>query len=194
MNEMELQASVSTELSGTLCCTLIDRRSSIPLDCARITCVWRDNRVTQHDADRSGRFSTRMPQGVYDLVVSARGYLSLLIRGVGVLGGHQQVVTRALIPGEGNTPEGEPATALGGYITNRFGRSVSSLTVRLTAERGDTAFTTRTDRDGAFLFHGVVPQMYDLDISSSERRLAREHIPIGGARDFVRYDLRIMQA
>jgi hypothetical protein len=186
------QAAVA-EGTGSLSCTLLDRRSSVPLFGARITCVGRDSRITRFDADRSGRFTTTLPQGVYDLVISARGYLSLLVRGVGVLAGHHQTLTRALVPGQGEDPDHESATALGGYITDRFGRPVGNLTIHLAAERGDTAYTTRTDRDGAYLLNSVLPQMYDLTVSALERRLAREHVPISDAKDFVRFDVRLMQ-
>lgn len=134
-----------------------------------------------------------MPQGVYDIVISARGYLSLLVRGIGVLAGHHQVMTRALIPGEDKDPESEPATALGGYVTDRLGRAVGNVTIQINAESGDTAYTTRTGRDGAYLLNGVIPQMYDLTVSALERRLARELVPIANAKEFVRCDLRLMQ-
>jgi hypothetical protein len=190
MEQRQLAASEST---GSLCCTLLDRRSSIPLGGARITCVGRDNRVTRFDADRFGRFSSTMPEGVYDLVISARGYLSLLVRGVGVLAGHNQLVTRALVPGEGEDCEHEPAAALGGYITDRFGRPVANVTIHITSEDGEVAYTTRTDRDGAYLLNGILPQSYDLTLCAMERRLARELVAITNPRAFVRLDLRLMQ-
>jgi hypothetical protein len=186
------QIAVS-QLTGSLCCTLLDRRSSVPLFGARITCVGRDGRITRFDADRQGRFITTQQQGVYDLVISARGYLSLLVRGVGVLAGHHQLVTRALIPGDGEDPERDPATAIGGYVSDRFGRPVANLAVHVTAEGGEAAYTTRTDRDGAYLVHGVLPQMYDLTICAMDRRLARELVPVPDTKDFVRLDLRLMQ-
>jgi hypothetical protein len=133
---MEQSPTVVSELTGSLCCTLLDRRSSVPLGGARITCVGRDNRVTQFDADRVGRFTTTLREGAYDLVISARGYLSLLVRGVGVLGGHKQLMTRALVPGEGEKPECEPATALGGYVTDHAYRTRRSVFIALrVAER-----------------------------------------------------------
>lgn len=187
------QGADEGDLTGSLSCTLLDRRSSVPLNGARITCVWRDNRVTRFDADRFGRFTTRMPQGSYDLVISARGYLSLLVRGIGILAGHRHVVTRALIPGEGSDPDADPATALGGYITNRLGRGVGNVTVQLSTENGNAAYTTRTDRDGAYLLHGIIPQMYDLTIIAMDRRLSREHVPIANAKDFIRHDIRLVQ-
>lgn len=190
---MEDASSTVSELSGSLCCTLLDRRSSVPLSGARITCIGRDNRMTRFDADRGGRFTTTLREGAYDLVISARGYLSLLVRGVGVLGGHNQMMTRALVPGQGDTPECEPATALGGYITDRFGHAVPNVAIHIAAERGDIVYTTRTERDGAYLLHGVLPYMYDLTVTASERRIARELVPIANAKDFVRLDLRIMQ-
>jgi Carboxypeptidase regulatory-like domain len=193
LTQMEERQTEPTELTGSLCCTLLDRRSSVPLHGARITCIGRDNRVSRFDADRFGRFTTTMPQGVYDLVISARGYLSLIVRGVGVLGGHHQIVTRALIPGEGGDSEHEPAAALGGYITDRIGRPVANVAIHIAAEHGEIAYTTRTDRDGAYLLHGIVPQMYDLTVCAMERRLAHELVPVASAKEFVRLDLRVVQ-
>jgi hypothetical protein len=190
---MQEHLPADRELSGSLCCTLLDRRSSVPLSGARITCIGRDNRVTRFDADRSGRFTTTMPQGVYDLVISARGYLSLLVRGVGVLAGHRQLVTRALIPGEGEDCEREPAAALGGYITDRLGRPVANVAIHLSGTDGEAAYTTRSDREGAYLVNGVLPQNYDVTLCAMERRLARELVAVSNPRDFVRLDLRLLQ-
>jgi hypothetical protein len=191
---MEARRTAVDQRDGTLTCTLLDRRSSAPLHGARITCVGRDNRIARYDADRLGRFCTTFPQGVYDLVISARGYLSLLVRGVGVLGGHHQTITRALVPGQGDDPESEPATAMGGYVTDRVGRPVPNVTVTINADSGTVAYTTRTDRDGAYLLNGIVPNMYDLTVSAMERRIIRELVPIANARDFVRLDLRLRQS
>ena len=191
---MEERQIPDHELNGSFCCTLLDRRSSVPLHGARITCVGTDNRITRHDADRFGRFTSTMPEGVYDLVISARGYLSLLVRGVGILGGHNQIVTRALIPGQGDDCEQAPAAAaIGGYVSDRFGRPVANVTVNINGTRSDIAYTTRTDREGAYLLHGVRPEEYELTLCAMERRLAREHIAVPSARDFVRFDLRLMQ-
>jgi len=171
----------------------LDRRSSVPLGAARITCVWRDNRMSRMDADERGNFSADLPQGVYDLVISARGYLSLFVRGVGVLGGYRQQMTRALVPGEGKHPEGEPATSIGGYVRDRIGRAVANVTIRANAENGTLSYTTRTDRSGAYILHGVIPEMYDLSGRTGDRMLAREHVPISHVKHFVRMDMRLVQ-
>jgi hypothetical protein len=176
---------------GELICTLVDRRSSVPLAAARIMCVGRDRRVARLDTDERGNFRTHLPQGVYDLVISAKGYLSLLVRGVGVLANYQQVVTRGLVPGEGEFAESEPATAIGGYVTDRNGRPVANVMLHANAENGSFAYTTRTDRTGAYILHGIVPELYDLTVRSMERTLAREHVPIAHVNDFIRLDIRL---
>lgn len=156
-------------------------------------CIGRDNRAIRFDADRFGRFTSTLPEGVYDLVISARGYLSLLVRGVGVLAGHRHQVTRALIPGEGDDCDHEPAGALGGFITDRFGRPVTNVTIHISSEDGQAAYTTRSDRDGAYLVHSLPARTYDVTLCAVDRRLAREHVVIANPRDFVRLDLRLMQ-
>jgi hypothetical protein len=190
---MEARTAATGGQGGSLRCTLLDRRSSVPLAGARITCVGRDGRVSLMDSDERGNFQAAMPQGVYDLVISARGYLSLLVRGVGVLGGYHQQLTRALVPGEGQTAEGEPATALGGFVTDRLGRPVGNVTIHANSESGTASYTTRTDKTGAYVLHGVVPDMYDLTVRAMERTLLREYLPISHVKNFVRMDLRLIQ-
>ena len=179
---------------GTLQCTLLDRRSSAPLDGARVSCIWRDQRVQVFDADRQGGFVAQLPQGVYDLVISARGYLSLFVRGVGVLGGYQQALVRGLVPGEGQQLEGEPSTAIAGYVRDRIGRAVPDVAIHVNTEQNrGTAYTTRTDRFGAYILHGVVPGMYDLVVRAGERTVAHEHVAIAHVKSLVRRDVRIIQ-
>jgi len=190
---MEARTTPTGEQTGSLVMTLLDRRSSVPLAGARINCVWRGGRVSRLDADARGNFRTTLPQGVYDLVISAQGYLSLLVRGIGVLGGYNQHLTRGLIPGEGQTAEGEPATAIGGFVTDRLGRAVGNVTIHANSESGSNAYTTRTDKTGAYVLHGVVPDMYDLTARSMDRLLIKEHVPISHVRNFVRMDLRLIQ-
>jgi hypothetical protein len=105
-------------------CTLLDRRSSVPLSGARITCVWRDNRISLLDSDPGGNFSAALPPGVYDLMISARGYLSLIVRGVGILPGHALHVVRALVPGEGTDLEAVPAT---GVVPDMYDLAVRAM-------------------------------------------------------------------
>jgi Carboxypeptidase regulatory-like domain len=179
---------------GTLRCTLLDRRSSAPVAGARVTCVWRDERVSVLKADARGAFAAEVPEGVYDLVVSARGYLSLFVRGVGVLGGYEQELVRGLVPGEGQAPEGEPCTALAGYVRDRVGRVASGVAIHLNADRHAATYTTRTDRHGAYVLHGVLPGMYDLVVRSGDRALVHEYVAIAHVKELVRRDVRLVQS
>jgi hypothetical protein len=180
---------------GTLRCTLLDRRSSLPLDGARAMCVGRGGRISVFDADARGTFQATLPEGVYDVVVSARGYLSLTVRGVGMLAGYAQAVTHALVPGTGAALDGEAATAVAGYVVDRVGLPVASVAIHLnpTQAGGGSAYTTRTDRQGAYAINGVVPGMYDLAVRSDERTVAFAHVPIAHVKDLVRVDLRVVQ-
>ncbi len=179
------------ESFGALQCTLLDRRSSVPVRGARVTCVWRDDRVSSLDADERGSFVAELPEGVYDLVISARGYLSLLVRGIGVLAGYRQAIVRGLIPGEGQAPDGDPSTAIAGYVRDRVGHAVPNVAIHVNGEQNQTAYTTRTDRFGAYVLHGVAPGSYDLVVRAAERTVAREFVPIAGTKDLVRRDLRL---
>jgi hypothetical protein len=177
---------------GTVQCTLLDRRSSVPVRGARVTCIWRDERVSALNADERGAFVTQLPQGVYDLVISARGYLSLFVRGIGVLAGYHQTLVRGLIPGEGRAPEGEPSTAIAGYVRDRVGRTVPDVAIHVNGENNSASYTTSTDRSGAYVLHGVVPGMYDLVARNGDRTLVREHVAIAHVKDLVRRDLRLV--
>lgn len=178
---------------GTLRCTLLDRRSSIPLAEARVMCAGRDGRVSRFDTDQGGAFEGEFPQGVYDLVISARGYLSLTIRGIGILAGHHQSLTRGLVPGDGQTLEGEPATAIAGYVVDRVGLAVRNIAIHANEEKGGSAYTTRTDSSGAYILHGVRPGMYDLSVRVGERTVEQRPVPIAHVKELVRLDLRLVQ-
>lgn len=178
---------------GTLHCTLLDRRSSVPLHGARATCVWRNERVSVHDADGHGTFTAQLPEGVYDLAISARGYLSLFVRGIGVLAGYRQTLVRGLVPGQGQPLDGEPSTAIAGFVRDRVGQPVPNATIYVTTENNGTSYTTNTDHSGAYVLHGVVPGMYDLAVRAGDRTLAHEHVPIAHVKTLVRQDLRIIQ-
>jgi len=182
------------ETFGTLQCTLLDQRSSAPLQGARVSCLWRDQRVSTIKADAQGTFVAQLPQGVYDLAISAHGYLSLFVRGVGVLGGYHQSIVRALVPGQGQDLAGEPSTAIAGYVCDRIGGAVPGATIHVNGENEGAAYTTRTDRRGAFVVHGVRPGMYDLVVRAGERTLAKEHVAIAHVKTLVRRDLRLLQA
>jgi carboxypeptidase family protein len=178
---------------GTLHCTLLDRRSSVPLAGARVTCVWRNERVSVINADERGSFTAELPEGVYDLVISARNYLSLFVRGVGVLAGYRQSLVRGLIPGEGQPLDGEPSTAIAGFVRDRIGLAVPNATIHVNGENGGPAYTTRTDSAGAYVVHGVIPGSYDLAVRSGDRTLAHAHVPIAHVKSLIRHDLRIIQ-
>ncbi|GEM_PF-878764 len=179
---------------GTLQCTLLDQRSSAPLEGARVTCIWRDQRVSTIKADGRGTFVAQLPEGVYDLAISAHGYLSLFVRGVGVLAGYHQRIVRALVPGTGKDLAGEPSTAIAGYVSDRVGGAVADAIIHINGANEGTAYTTRTDRRGAFVVHGVRPGMYDLVVRSGDRTLAHEPLPIAHVKSLVRRDLRLLQA
>jgi hypothetical protein len=178
---------------GTLRCTLLDRRSSVPLAEARIMCAGRDGRVFRFDSDQRGAFAAELPEGVYDLVISARGYLSLMVRGIGILARHHQTITRGLIPGEGKGFEDEPATAIAGYVVDRIGQAVGNLAIHVNEERGRHTYTTRTDRFGVYILHGVIPGMYDLSVRAGVRTVDQRPLPIAHVKELVRLDLRILQ-
>jgi len=83
--DAERRMPATAEQPGTLFCTLVDRRSSVRFGRARHV---RDRRgIVQVDVDSKGEFRADFPQGVFDLVISARGELSLTLRGIGVLAG-----------------------------------------------------------------------------------------------------------
>ena len=142
--------------TGTLSATILDRRSSSPLAGARVSCVWRDQRITTLRLDQHGKLRVELPEGVYDLIISANGFLSLLLRGIGILGGNDLQLMRALVPGAGQESDGDPATAVGGYVLDRLKRPLRNILVHASGE--GHSYTARTDRSGAFIMHGVAPE------------------------------------
>jgi hypothetical protein len=178
--------------TGMLVCTLVDRRSSIPLSDARITCVVGGG-IIQVDADARGEFRAAFPEGVYEIIVSARGELSLTLRGVGILAGHTEHITRAFVPGD-DTDEGEPSSAMGGYLVDRLGKALPDAAITATAADGRRTYTGRSDRFGAYVIHGMQPGPYDVTIRNAQRILIAERVTIAGERRFFRYDQRLLVA
>ena len=186
---------------GTLFCTLVDRRSSVPMSDARITCVVGGG-IVQVDTDQRGEFKALFPEGVYELIISARGELSLTMRGIGILGGHTQRMTRAFVPGEELEDDGEPASAIGGYLTDRLGHVVADAAVtavsvpppghNIYGGEAPKRYTTASDSFGAFIIHGIKPGTYDVVVRNATMTLSNERVVIPGARHFARHDLRLM--
>jgi hypothetical protein len=189
------------EPPGTLFCTLIDRRSGVPLSDARVTCVIGGG-IVQVDVDARGEFRADFPEGVFDLVISARGELSLTLRGVGVLAGHAQHILRALVPGEDDGHDGGPASAIGGYLTDRLGHPVVDAAVTATlvpppgtplyGGPGAQTYAAQTDKFGAFVIHAIKPGAYDVVVRTKQNTLSNERVVVPAERVFRRHDLRLM--
>lgn len=183
---------MEVEPLGSLQCTLLDRRSGTPLSDALVTCVIGGNRLVQLEADARGHFRASMPQGVYELVISARGELKLSLRGIGVLAGHTQQMTRALVVGPTDeVDDGAPSSAIGGWLTDRLNHPVANAAVTATGT-GQRVYTTSSDRDGAYIIHDVKPDKYDVTIRNAARTLSRETIIIPAQRSFHRHDVRLL--
>jgi hypothetical protein len=190
-----------SEPPGTLFCTLVDRRSSVPLSDARVTCVIGGG-IVQVDVDSHGEFRADFPQGVFDLVISARGELSLTLRGVGVLSGHTQHIMRAFIPGEDDGHDGTLSSAIGGYLTDRLGQPVVDAAVTATFVRppgtplyggpGVQTYASQTDKFGAFVIHAIKPGAYDVVVRTKQNTLSNERVVVPEQRVFHRHDLRLM--
>ena len=187
---------------GTLHCTLVDRRSSVPLSDARVTCVVGGG-IIQVDVDQRGEFRADFPQGTFELVISARGELSLTLRGVGILAGHTQHMLRAFVPGEDDGYDGVPASAIGGYLTDRLGHVVvdAAVTASLIPDKAvplygaaqtHHTYTAKSDKFGAFIIHAIKPGLYDVVVRTAQRVVSNERVIVPDHRVFVRHDLRLM--
>ena len=171
---------------GILHCHLIDRRTSAPLANAHVTCV-AGSRIAQLETDSRGRFTSDFPEGVYDILISARGELSLMLRGIGVLANHEQHLTRALIPGD-PTQSIAAASAIGGFITDRLDHPVERVAVTVRNAMGGQVITAHTDRYGAYVLHGVPPGEYDLSVRTITHTLHAERMTVTAAKQFYRRD------
>jgi hypothetical protein len=187
--------------NGTLICTLVDRRSSVPLSDSRVTCVIGGG-IVQVDVNQQGEFRAEFPEGVFDLVISSRGELSLTLRGVGILSGHTQRMLRAFVPGEDDSDDGVPASAIGGYLTDRLGHPVVDAAVsatevpppgtplyQMSAKR---TYAAQSDKEGAFVLHNIKPGAYDVVVRTAQRTLSNERVILPAQRMFLRHDLRLI--
>lgn len=162
-------------------------------------CVWPDKRMSTIATSGDGSATLELAEGAYDVIVSAKGYLSMLIRGVGVLGGHKTDMMRGLVPGEGHGEEEHPSTAVGGYVRDRLGHPLSNLLVQLVTqtrslvETGKT-YAGSTDNRGAFVVHGVSAGEYEIVLRTTNRLLAREPVRISDVKRFVRHDVTLLNA
>jgi hypothetical protein len=180
----------TADTTGILFCTLVDRRSSVPLSDARVTFVIGGG-IVQVDTDTRGEFKAIFPEGVYELIISARGELSLTLRGIGVLAGYTQHIMRALTPGE-ETGEGAPSSAMGGYLVDRLGKPLPEAAITAVAADRKQTYTGRSDKFGAYVIHGMQPGTYEVSIRNTQRTLSNEKITIAGERQFYRYDQRLL--
>lgn len=183
---------------GQLSCLFLDRRSSFPLAEAQLMCIWPNQRMTAISTDREGRATLEVPEGSYDLVISAKGYLSMLIRGVGVLGGHKTDIMRGLIPGEGKGENELPSTAVGGYVRDRLGHPLPGVMIQVIfqtkslVERDQAkTYAARTDARGAYVIHGVSGGQYEVVVRAAERTMAREPLSVPDVKHFVRHDVTL---
>lgn len=201
MPKLKNMTSPEASTHGTLFCTLVDRRSSVPLADARVTCVIGGG-IVQVDVDSRGEFRADFPQGVFDLVISARGELSLTLRGIGVLAGHTQHILRAFVPGEDEVHDGTPASAIGGYLTDRLGHPLVDAAVTATlvpppgtplyGGPGKQTYAAQTDKFGAFILHAIKPGTYDVVVRTRQNTLSNERVTVPERRVFQRHDLKLM--
>lgn len=178
---------------GTLAGKFLDRRSSHPLAETRLSVVGHDGSATFGKTSAAGEFAFKLPEGVYDLAISARGYLSLLIRGLGVLSGHRVEIVRALVPGDaGAEPPGEVSTAIAGYVIDRLGSALQNVVVELRSDAHKQ--NTRTEKNGAYVFHTVPLGEYDIFFRAGDRALEKVPIAIPSTKTLMRIDKRLDQA
>ncbi len=173
----------------------------MPLSDARVTCI-SSSGIIQVDVDSRGEFQATFPQGVYELIISARGELSLTLRGIGILAGHTQYLMRAFVPGEDDGYDGVPSSALGGFLIDRLGQPVvgAAITAALVTERPSYAvgappaqkYTAQSDKFGAYVIHAIKPGTYDVTIRTATRLLSNERISISAERHFERHDQRFI--
>jgi hypothetical protein len=168
---------------------LLDRRSSIPLASAVANIVWDNARVTTEHADIRGNIAVNLPQGSYDVLVVAAGYMSSLFRGIGVLDGQRVEVIRGLSPGQGPGDQEKPASAIGGMVLDRLEHPIANIIVQATS--GQHNYTVRSDRHGCYVIHNVIPGTYEIVWRAGDRALFKEEIPVPKAGQLIRYDARL---
>lgn len=169
--------------------TLLDRRSSIPLASAGVNIVWGGDRLTTEHADLHGRVAVDLPEGAYDVLIAAQGYMSSLFRGIGVLEGARVELSRALVPGEGHAEE-EPAGAIGGFVLDRLNRPVMNIIVQASSDHNN--YTVRSDKQGVYVLHNVIPNTYEVIWRAGDRALLKQNVVVESARQLVRVDAQLL--
>jgi hypothetical protein len=168
----------------------LDRRSSIPLASAVVNIVWGTDRISTEHADVHGVVSADLPEGSYDVLVAASGYMSSLFRGIGVLEGQRVEVVRALIPGRGPGAQEQPSSAIGGMVVDRLEHPLSNIIVQATSSEHN--YTVRSDRHGCYVLNNVVPGAYEVIWRNGDRALLKESIEIDKPHVLVRRDVRLL--
>jgi len=180
---------VATPSSTGLDLMLLDRRSSIPLATAVVNLLSHD-RLTTAQADVHGKISLDLPEGSYDLMVAAKGYMSALFRGLGVVDGRRVEVIRGLDPGGGRSIEELPAGSIGGLIIDRLDQPVTNIIVQAASAQNN--YTTRSDKTGCYVLNNVIPGEYEIVWRAGDRALNTEKLKLGGPRLLLRHDVRLI--
>ena len=124
------------------------------------------------DVDEHGEVSLSLPEGVYDLVLHASGYVTVALRGIAVAAHANTTIIRALIIGASNPTIAPPASAIVGRVTNARGEGEAHATVQATSLL--STHMTHTDADGYYFFHGVVPATYTVTMHASDGGVVHE--------------------
>ena len=168
---------------------VIDRRSSIPLGSAVINVVRDEAHLTTEHADVHGRVSVDLPEGAFDVMVSAGGYVASLFRGVGVLAGQRVEIVRALGAGEGRVEE-PPAGAIGGRCLDRLDQPLANIIVQAMSDTLN--YTVRSDKHGCYMLNGVQPGKYRVTWRSGDRALLTQEMKVERPRQFIRFDAQLL--
>jgi hypothetical protein len=109
---------------------------------------------------------------------------------------------RAFVPGEDDSDDGVPASAIGGYLTDRLGHPVVDAAVsatevpppgtplyQMSAKR---TYAAQSDKEGAFVLHNIKPGAYDVVVRTAQRTLSNERVILPAQRMFLRHDLRLI--
>lgn len=177
------------ETMGSLSCRFVDRRSSRPLPGARIMCVRHDQHLHSLATGETGDCEFVVAEGVYDLIVSAPGYVAALLRGIAVLAGERTLVIRSLDPGTGRGQEEEPSTAVAGFVRDRLGHPLSNVVVQAVSKA--KTYAAPTDQHGVYRIHGVPEGEYELFVHGTEGTIAKESLRVVDLKELVRLDFSV---
>ena len=142
------------------------------------------------NTDESGEIWLSLPEGIYDVVLHARGYLTVALRGIAILAGGTSLMIRALVAGDGMPSVAPAAGAIAGRVLDENGEGEPNAMLQATS--AVSTHITQTDPLGNYFFHALPPQEYTLTLRTHKGLTAKQRTVESRYFTLVRADFSIL--